>query len=98
MNNKEPKYVTFEQAKWLKEKGFKIRTEVAYHVYNPKSNPRRYVGHKTNVYARQSFISAPEQWQAVEWLSDRYERNKHLLFEEAELECLKELIEIVKNK
>jgi hypothetical protein len=30
--------------------------------------------------------------------NDRYEGYKHLLFEEAELECLKKLIEIVKEK
>ena len=60
--------VTFEQAKWLKEKGFKIGSnrgylpngELSYSQYaslcynDEEDYPTRY--------------SAPEQWQVVEWL------------------------------
>jgi hypothetical protein len=68
MNNIQPKYVTFKQAVWLKSIGFKNRTDFAYHVYNQKSKPKRYVGYKTNANAKQSFISSPEQSEALDWL------------------------------
>jgi hypothetical protein len=68
MKEIKPTYITFEQAKWLKEKGFKIGSnrgylpngELSYSQYaslcynDEEDYPTRY--------------SAPEQWQVVEWL------------------------------
>lgn len=60
----QPTYVTFSQSKSLKEKGFNIITKASFF--------------KNKLYERmtcdndnpndQPFISAPEQWQVVEWL------------------------------
>ena len=68
MKEIKPTYITFEHAKWLKEKGFKIGSnrgylpngELSYSQYaslcynDEEDYPTRY--------------SAPEQWQVVEWL------------------------------
>ena len=71
----EPTYVTFEQAKWLKEKGFDIITRTAYDLktYQPDNggdaenlkiiNNAKNYGDST--YTR---FQRPEQWQVVEWL------------------------------
>jgi hypothetical protein len=51
-------------------------------------------------YNLHSYIEGAYPWFRfyINSENDRYEGYKHLLFEEAELECLKKLIEIVKNK
>jgi len=59
----EPTYVTFEQAKLLKEKGFDVDTE---HHYNIDGEQYKPVFTSTD-------ISAPEQWQVVEWLRINYD-------------------------
>jgi hypothetical protein len=61
--NKEikPTYVSFEQAKWLKEKGFYIITESRF-FFNSELTT------KTQSQSSKPTIYAPEQWQVVEWL------------------------------
>jgi hypothetical protein len=65
MNKVEPTYVTFEQAKWLKEKGFDSITAFMYGNQNvpqlEKYNETRYI-----IYG--DYYLAPEQWRVVEWL------------------------------
>jgi len=61
----EPTYVTFEQAKLLKEKGF-INSIKAYYPNDRFSNGDRIIeGWNNN---SDSHVSAPEQWQVVEYL------------------------------
>jgi hypothetical protein len=55
MKTIEPTYVSFEQAKLLKEKGFDQRSEL--YRYNSKGELSLLEG-----------INAPEQWQVVEFL------------------------------
>jgi len=63
----EPTYVTFEQAKLLKEKGFDELTTVWRQHGNGISGDvegkRDYYNRKGDVY-----VSLPEQWQVIEWL------------------------------
>jgi hypothetical protein len=61
----EPKYVTFEQAKLLKEKGFDVQTVAIYQdgeILMLKST----ISNSQFMTSRN--FSAPEQWQVVEWL------------------------------
>jgi hypothetical protein len=63
-----PTYVTFEQAKWLKEKGFKIGSERGY-LPNGELSYSQYASlcyNDEEDYPTR--YSAPEQWQVVEWL------------------------------
>jgi hypothetical protein len=58
-----PTYVTFEQAKWLKEKGFDLSKYLRIDDENPLNlnsnyNPREY----------QPWYLELHQWQVVEWL------------------------------
>jgi hypothetical protein len=52
----EPTYITFEHAKWVNKKGLLISCE------------KRYNKNGTFNYSKNWSISAPEQWQVVEWL------------------------------
>jgi len=61
----EPKYVTFDQAKWLKEKGFNLPTLNWYHRGNKKFNTNDLLFSMNKITDN---YSAPEQWQVVEWL------------------------------
>lgn len=83
-----PKYVTFEQAKLLKEKGFDLSTTKFYYLNDKRGWHKdgelgegfndEYWGDNTNLNwnrdGRLPFkpfsecVSAPEQWQVVEWL------------------------------
>jgi hypothetical protein len=75
-----PTYVTFEQAKLLKEKGFDVECNSYYNFHEPKQNGLRGLvtpkEHKTGIYQDHNgeiedddlICSAPEQWQVVEWL------------------------------
>jgi hypothetical protein len=65
MNNIEPKYSTFEQAKWLKEKGFNLPTLNWYHRGNKKFNTNDLLFSMNKLTDN---YSAPEQWQVVEFL------------------------------
>jgi hypothetical protein len=63
MNNKiQPTYVSFEQSKLLKEKGFDVITNKLYH-YNGSDFITLITKNSENFG-----FSAPEQWQVVEWL------------------------------
>jgi len=69
MTNIEPRYVTFEQAKLLKEKGFNLVVDSCYRsdglFYKPTISGSE-LKH-SNILNNES-CSAPEQWQVVEWL------------------------------
>lgn len=70
MNTIEAKYTTFEQSKWLKEKGYKSKSRYydgsgkLVSVPNIPENDYRH----TNNYMQRFRWEAPEQWQLVEWL------------------------------
>jgi hypothetical protein len=53
-----PAYITFEQAKWLKEKGFDVKVNGFYNGVKVLKG----------MYHFDNSIAAPEQWQVVEWL------------------------------
>lgn len=64
-----PTYVTFEQARFLKEKGFE-ELSVAYYYYELGHSSELII---TSLLDRNSDVVsnayiAPEQWQVVEWL------------------------------
>jgi hypothetical protein len=72
-----PTYVTFEQAKWLKEKGYKqTPNKLRIPYYNYKGEFRGDVSDYIKAYVDEdkekaeeySTINAPEQWEVVEWL------------------------------
>jgi hypothetical protein len=70
MKNIKPTYVTFEQAKWLKEIGFDMKLK--YHYPNLSENqeiclPTNW-NNFTDMAGNSYYFSAPEQWQVVEWL------------------------------
>lgn len=71
MNKIKPTYVTFEQAKKLKEKGFYVKVEWAYQdknlVHDSHYKELKNWNDKNHVDC-----SAPEQWQVVEWLRVRH--------------------------
>jgi len=73
MKGIKPTYVTFEQAKWLKEIGFDVPTYGYYNGLNfylgeYKNHSKTTIG-DTEMHKRLiGYISAPEQWQVVEWL------------------------------
>jgi len=74
-----PTYVTFEQAQWLKEKGFKIECS---HYYMENNSTKLEVAFNrikdwdfnfANEYTIPcKSISAPEQCKVVEWLWSKY--------------------------
>lgn len=70
-----PTYVTFEQAKKLKEKGFDIRVKSFYDsvkelntIENDEMNTKGFA----NRHLSKGEYSAPEQWQVIEWLRVKY--------------------------
>lgn len=79
-----PAYVTFEQAKWLKEKGFDEECSHSYKEVEPivlyqhqdKKYNNSFKKEWQNTVRKNSHMdnavinrySAPEQWQVVEWL------------------------------
>jgi hypothetical protein len=67
MSKLPPAYVTFEQAKWLKEKGFDVEVEWAYSIHRLVHDSRNRENKNWN---NESHVdcSAPEQHQVVEWL------------------------------
>lgn len=68
----EPTYLTFEQAKLLKEKGFDLPCKQRFWVgyENQEHFQDNCTNENWNNYDDSSTIyySAPEQWQVVEWL------------------------------
>jgi hypothetical protein len=65
MNNIQPKYSTFEQAKWLKEIGFNEKCETSYYTHYEKLMIEN--NGATKITPMHNY-SRPEQWQVVEWL------------------------------
>jgi len=68
-----PTYVTREQAKWLKEKEFDLPTYAYYSGLNfytgeYKNHSQTTIGDTPMHKMLIGYISAPEQWQVVEWL------------------------------
>jgi hypothetical protein len=67
-----PTYVTFEQAKWLKEKGFKYYCQTSYWnnklTYHTPGYPLENGETSQENYYDFPRYYAPEQWQVVEWL------------------------------
>ena len=72
-----PVYVTFEQAKFLKEKGYvqkPTKLSEPYYNYNGELNGdmleyiKSYVAKNKKDLAKYSSVAAPEQWKVVEWL------------------------------
>jgi hypothetical protein len=75
-----PTYVTWEQAKLLKEKGFDEECkfyydlgfkELTFHVEDTWKNSEIQNGYPNGVFeklGKYPMISAPEQWKVVEWL------------------------------
>jgi hypothetical protein len=68
-NNMEikPAYVTFEQAKWLKEKGFDVECKMCVEEGDERPLPFN-CGNTIHKNSLHPYYSAPEQWQVVEWL------------------------------
>ena len=58
-----PSYVTFEQSKWLKEKGFNVDTETCFHAL---------LGNVIDTFIKwdndRGYLVRPEHWQLTEWL------------------------------
>jgi hypothetical protein len=66
MTQIEPKYVTFEQAKWLKEIGFNTLVSGLFFDGEFKDiSPKKACN---TDFASTRYYSAPEQHQVVEWL------------------------------
>jgi hypothetical protein len=73
----EPTYVTFEQAKLLKEKGFTKENGCAcregwinylFYFEGKTSEPENDSGYALDTLGNSHLIERPEQWQVVEWL------------------------------
>jgi hypothetical protein len=65
-----PTYITFEQAKLLKEKGFDVDCTHAYCQSVNLDRPIEHCFPRINQYkpnVKEEWL-APEQWQVVEWL------------------------------
>jgi hypothetical protein len=60
-----PTYISFEQAKKLKEKGFDVEVKT---VFKNKDGWEEAIGVPYNYNRFENIQSAPEQWQVVEWL------------------------------
>jgi hypothetical protein len=67
MKSREPKYVTFDQAKWLKEKDFDINTNTCFHAL---------LGYEIEAPMNwdngRGYLVRPEQHQVVNWLLEKY--------------------------
>jgi hypothetical protein len=72
-----PIYVTFDQAKWFKEKGFDEKC-LYYYLDNVLNQVLPYNGDYwcQNSKMPENYVSAPEQWQIIEWL--RVNHNIHI--------------------
>lgn len=60
-----PTYITFEQAKWLKEKKFDIPVRT---IFKDNGDLEEAIGVPYNYNIFENIQSTPEQWQVVEWL------------------------------
>lgn len=59
-----PTYVSFEQAKALEKKGFNFRCNYNYFIHTKELTDKAVLTKSSE----NAYISAPEQWQVVEWL------------------------------
>jgi len=68
----EPKYVTFEQAKFLKEKGFDVPCQQLYvagkYRINYEKEGELFNNGMPSLQIPNDWCLAPEQWMVVEWL------------------------------
>jgi len=62
-----PTYVTFEQAKLIRKKGFNLKTTWAYQSSNPKNKYSYKVNHEILLRDKKD-VFCPEQWELVEYL------------------------------
>jgi hypothetical protein len=84
-----PTYATFEQAKWLKEKDFNENCLAFYGkpnkaLYEPILNGENKIkkdNWNDEIKKYNNRISAPEQWQVVEWLRVNHGIHVFYLFE-----------------
>ena len=78
-----PTYVTFEQAKWLKEKGFEEHSDYNQWILakdvNNKDESKKFICHSNDLeeytYINEEkehnvyhCLTIPEHWQVIEWL------------------------------
>jgi hypothetical protein len=81
MKNIQSTHATFEQSKWLKEKGFDVKTRGRIHVSHWHLVKNNIIPSNVNTFHNDMFapidnwnkdnthyMSLPEQWQVVEWL------------------------------
>ena len=71
MTKIKPTYVTFEQAKLLKKKGFNIPTNLCYADGDNRALPFN-CGNSKHINNKHPYYSAPEQWMVVEWIRLNY--------------------------
>jgi hypothetical protein len=70
--NIQPTYLTFEQAKLLKKKGFDSKYITAtWNINEQKMYPKYSHG---LVKESKHLIIAPEQWQVIEWFELKYQK------------------------
>lgn len=74
--NIQPTYVTFEQAKLLKKKGFDVNAELGNYRHSENNNwvykvSSEFTGWKGRIkeayFESEVALLVPEQWQVVEW-------------------------------
>ena len=70
MEQIEPAYATFEQAKLLKKKGFRVATKNAWDSHGKNKIIESSMKDELdwNKLDKGAYYAAPEQWQIVEWL------------------------------
>jgi hypothetical protein len=67
-----PTYISFEQAKWLKGKGFDVKVDALYSggiFFNTRNEAKEQLDWNKCV---DETYSAPEQWQVVEFFRVKY--------------------------
>lgn len=71
-NNIQPKYVSFEIAEWLSEKGFDVPCRYIYNIVGGIEDWIEYADDfryfNNSKWKSSPYYSAPEQWQVMEWL------------------------------
>ena len=88
-----PTYVTFEQAKLLKEKGFNIKSKYHYPDLSDKQEICLLTDWNkfTDMSGDSNYYTAPEQHQVIEWLRIKHLYNVYLrvkyVYKEGEFPC-----------
>jgi len=69
-----PDYVSFEQATWLKNKGFNVKCQKYIYHGNTTTNKDQ-EGFDLNCNIQNGILVTviPEQWQVIEWLLQNHE-------------------------